>query len=234
MPTLLIAAASALLLAALVTETTQRFWPGSYLALLVITFIALFLNGLFNAKLKQSNSTTAPTNTNRNQQDRKPRERDASQKRGQNRTQGRSSERNPDQNSDRNSDRNKNQSKRDDDRGNKSRDNRAEKRQEDKRSGQDKPAQDASKERSQHAAENQVETAPRGPQETGTVKWFNRSKGYGFIIRYNDEEVFVHQRSIVSEGDDRQRPVLRDGQKVSFEVAHLEKGAQAEVVKGLH
>jgi cold shock CspA family protein len=229
MPTLLIAAASALLLAALVTETTQRFWPGSYLALLVITFIALFLNGLFNAKLKQSKSAPAPANTNRNQQDRKSGDRDTSQKRGQNRAQGRSSERD----SSRNSERTKNKPKRDDDRNSNRRDSRAEKPQEDKRSRQDAPPKEASKERSQQAPESQVETAPRGPQETGTVKWFNRSKGYGFIIRDNDEEVFVHQRSIVSEGDDRQRPVLRDGQKVSFEVAHLEKGAQAEVVKGL-
>ena len=56
----LIALASALLLAALVTEITDRFWADNYLALLVITGIALFINGLFNANLA-SGATAAAT-----------------------------------------------------------------------------------------------------------------------------------------------------------------------------
>jgi len=65
-----------------------------------------------------------------------------------------------------------------------------------------------------------------GDREQGTVKWFNVSKGFGFIIRQNGEEIFVHFRSIRGEG----RRSLRDGQKVSFIVAQSDKGPQAEDV----
>lgn len=67
------------------------------------------------------------------------------------------------------------------------------------------------------------------PRETGTVKWFNGSKGFGFIIRDNGEEIFVHYRSIRGEG----RRSLRDGQAVSFQVEQTDKGPQAEDVEGL-
>ena len=71
--------------------------------------------------------------------------------------------------------------------------------------------------------------------EEGTVKWFNRTKGFGFIVRASGDEIFVHQRSIVrtGRGDDRQRPMLRDGQKVRFSVANHDKGLQAEDVIAL-
>ena len=64
------------------------------------------------------------------------------------------------------------------------------------------------------------------------MKWFNRTKGFGFVIRESGEEIFVHQRSIRSEGqgDERRRPMLRDGQAVNFVVAEREKGLQAEDV----
>ncbi len=69
-------------------------------------------------------------------------------------------------------------------------------------------------------------------RETGTVKWFNRTKGFGFIVRESGEEIFVHQRSIrSSNGDDaRRRATLRDGERVTFTVAKREKGLQAEDV----
>jgi CspA family cold shock protein len=67
-----------------------------------------------------------------------------------------------------------------------------------------------------------------GMRERGTVKWFNSSKGFGFIVRENGEEIFVHFRSIRGEG----RRGLRDGQSVSFVVAESNKGPQAEDVVG--
>ncbi len=74
--------------------------------------------------------------------------------------------------------------------------------------------------------------AQQGPREDGEVKWFNRNKGFGFIIRESGEEIFVHQRSIrlIGEGDNRRRPTLRDGQAVNFQVAERDKGIQAEDV----
>ena len=67
-----------------------------------------------------------------------------------------------------------------------------------------------------------------GPRETGTVKWFSRSKGFGFIIREDGDEIFVHHRSIRS-GPDR-RGNLRDGQRVTFVAVERSKGWQAEDV----
>ena len=65
-------------------------------------------------------------------------------------------------------------------------------------------------------------------REHGTVKWFNVSKGFGFIVKDDGEEIFVHFRSIRGEG----RRSLRDGQSVSFIVAQSDKGPQAEDVVG--
>ncbi len=93
---------------------------------------------------------------------------------------------------------------------------------------------EAAKERRPARSEEADPPPPSGPREDGSVKWFNRSKGYGFIIRDNGDEIFVHQRSIrqVGEGDNRRRPALRDGQAVNFVVATRDKGAQAEDVIG--
>ena len=66
-------------------------------------------------------------------------------------------------------------------------------------------------------------------RENGTVKWFNVTKGFGFVIRESGEEIFVHFRSIRGEG----RRGLRDGQAVSFVVAETDKGPQAEDVEPL-
>ena len=86
------------------------------------------------------------------------------------------------------------------------------------------------------AADNQPRTRrsesgrPSGTdREDGVVKWFNRTKGFGFIIRENGEEIFVHHRSIRS--SDGRRANLRDGQQVSFVAVEREKGWQAEDVE---
>ena len=59
--------------------------------------------------------------------------------------------------------------------------------------------------------------------ETGIVKWFNGSKGYGFISRENGDDVFVHYRSIEGEG----YKTLDEGDEVEFEVGQGPKGLQA-------
>jgi CspA family cold shock protein len=63
-------------------------------------------------------------------------------------------------------------------------------------------------------------------KEQGTVKWFNGSKGYGFIEREEGEDVFVHFNAIVGEGYRN----LEEGQRVEFTVTQGEKGLQAENV----
>ncbi len=63
-------------------------------------------------------------------------------------------------------------------------------------------------------------------QVTGTVKWFNEKKGFGFIEREGDKDVFVHHSAI--RGDDVK--TLQEGQKVTFEVTEGQKGPQAENV----
>ena len=62
---------------------------------------------------------------------------------------------------------------------------------------------------------------------TGTVKWFNDSKGFGFIQMDGGEDVFVHQSAIEMEG----HRTLSEGQRVEFDVAQGEKGPKAENVK---
>jgi cold shock protein len=57
----------------------------------------------------------------------------------------------------------------------------------------------------------------------GTVKWFNATKGYGFIARDGGEDVFVHFSAITMEGYKK----LHEGQKVEFEVETGPKGLQA-------
>jgi len=63
-------------------------------------------------------------------------------------------------------------------------------------------------------------------RELGTVKWFNDSKGYGFIEREQGEDIFVHFRAIRGEG----YRTLEDGQKVEFDVVSSDKGPQAQDV----
>ncbi len=61
---------------------------------------------------------------------------------------------------------------------------------------------------------------------TGTVKWFNDEKGFGFIAREGERDVFVHFRAIAMEG----RKSLNEGQQVEFTIGEGQKGPQAENV----
>jgi CspA family cold shock protein len=62
-----------------------------------------------------------------------------------------------------------------------------------------------------------------GERETGTVKWFNASKGYGFIERLNGPDVFVHFSAILADGFRS----LQEGQRVEFSIEQGPKGLQA-------
>lgn len=64
-------------------------------------------------------------------------------------------------------------------------------------------------------------------RDTGTVKWFNATKGYGFIERSNGSDVFVHYSAIKAEG----YRSLNEGQRVEFTVVQGGKGPQAQDVK---
>jgi CspA family cold shock protein len=66
-------------------------------------------------------------------------------------------------------------------------------------------------------------------KEQGTVKWFNASKGYGFIQRQTGEDVFVHFSAIQMDG----YKSLNEGQAVEFEVTKGPKGLQAANVTSL-
>ncbi|WP_112179686.1 MULTISPECIES: cold shock domain-containing protein [Paraliobacillus] len=64
---------------------------------------------------------------------------------------------------------------------------------------------------------------------TGTVKWFNADKGFGFIEQEDGDDVFVHFSAIESEGF----KTLEEGQSVEFEVVEGNRGPQAANVVGL-
>ena len=66
-------------------------------------------------------------------------------------------------------------------------------------------------------------------RETGTVKWFNDAKGYGFISRDAGEDVFVHYSAVEGEGF----RTLREDQRVEFAVEQGPKGLQAVHVRAL-
>ena len=64
-------------------------------------------------------------------------------------------------------------------------------------------------------------------RQTGTVKWFNDAKGFGFITPESGNDVFVHFRAIQGTGFKS----LQEGQKVSFIVVEGQKGLQADEVQ---
>jgi CspA family cold shock protein len=77
-----------------------------------------------------------------------------------------------------------------------------------------------------HARHSAHEALPSTGREIGTVKWFNTSKGFGFISRDQGDDIFVHFRAIRGEG----HRVLVEGQRVEFSVIQKDKGLQAEDV----
>lgn len=66
-------------------------------------------------------------------------------------------------------------------------------------------------------------------RQTGTVKWFDNAKGYGFISRESGKDLFVHFRSIVGDG----HRSLDEGQQVEFTEVEGKKGPQADQVTPL-
>lgn len=65
-------------------------------------------------------------------------------------------------------------------------------------------------------------------KESGTVKWFNEKKGYGFIVRESgDRDLFVHHSAIIAEGF----RTLAEGDRVEFTVTQGQKGPAADQVR---
>ena len=73
----------------------------------------------------------------------------------------------------------------------------------------------------------QTQNTEREGIEQGRIKWFDGAKGFGFIIRANGEEIFVHHRSVLGKG----RHSLKDGAAVRYRVVNTDKGPQAEDVE---
>lgn len=88
----------------------------------------------------------------------------------------------------------------------------------------------ASAEATTQKANKSASKAAEDEREEGVVKWFNVSKGFGFITRSNGEELFVHYRSIRDSGQNHGRRRLFENQVVSYAIVDSHKGLQADNV----
>lgn len=87
-------------------------------------------------------------------------------------------------------------------------------------------AKDKSKAKSKTNKKPTKTKASNVPTVNGTVKWFNKTKGFGFITQANGDDIFVHQTSIAFKPS-----ILKEGQAVTMSVISDQKGPQAENVR---
>lgn len=209
---LFIAIASSVLLAAIVTGINLRFLADAPIVAFIVTTVAMFIVAVVNARTALRTYTNATgagtaakapaakgsTGGNRGKQDAKDNTGSGNRSRRGGRGSGRDD-----------AGKGNNAGRQDAPRG-------------------EAPRKDAAKAAPIGDAPAHEGTPVTGEYETGEVKWFSRSKGFGFIVRPNGEEIFVHHRSVRAEGE--RRPSLRDGEPVRYIVTDHDKGLQAEDV----